>query len=60
MSMARSTAPVVALVSTSTDAIGETNYRETKHFLFTRDFLNSPDIFFKHLFGTVEDDVGDA
>jgi hypothetical protein len=30
-------------------------YRETKHFLITRDFLNSPDRFFKHLFETVEE-----
>jgi IS4 transposase len=38
----------------------EINYRETKHFLITRDFLNSPERFFKHLFETVEDTGTDA
>ena len=38
------------------DTIREIDYRETKHFLITRDFLNSPDRFFKHLLGTVDDD----
>ena len=33
------------------DRIEEVDYRETKHFLITRDFLNSPERFFKHLFG---------
>jgi predicted ATPase len=28
----------------------ETSYRETNHFLITRDFLNAPERFFKHLF----------
>jgi hypothetical protein len=26
------------------------------HFLITRDFLNSPEMFFKHLLGTVDDE----
>jgi hypothetical protein len=30
--------------------------RETKHFLITRDFLNSPERFFKHLFVPTDDD----
>jgi hypothetical protein len=38
----------------------ETTYHETKHFLITRDFLNSPERFFKHLFGTVDDDRNDG
>jgi predicted ATPase len=38
------------LYSLDGDAIQEISYRETKHFLLTRDFLNSPDAFFKHLF----------
>jgi predicted ATPase len=33
------------------DTIKKIDYRETKHFLITRDFLNSPERFFKHLFG---------
>jgi predicted ATPase len=32
------------------DGIAEVDYRQTKHFLITRDFLNAPDQFFKHLF----------
>ena len=28
----------------------ETTYRETKHYLITRDFLNCPERFLKHLF----------
>lgn len=31
------------------DAIPETSDRETKHYLITRDFLNSPQRFLKHL-----------
>ncbi|HTM05512.1 MAG TPA: AAA family ATPase [Vicinamibacterales bacterium] len=34
------------------DAIHEVSYRDTKHFLITRDFLNSPERFFAHLFRT--------
>ena len=32
------------------DRISEVSYRDTNHFLITRDFLNSPERFFKHLF----------
>jgi predicted ATPase len=32
------------------DRMKETSYRETNHFLITRDFLNAPERFFKHLF----------
>ena len=31
------------------DTIQPVCYEETKHYLITRDFLNSPDRFFKHL-----------
>jgi hypothetical protein len=41
------------------DAIQEIDCRETKQFLITRDSLNSPEMFFKHLFGAA-DDGGDA
>lgn len=40
------------LFSLDGDAIHEVDYRETKQFLITRDFLNSPERFFKHLFDT--------
>jgi predicted ATPase len=36
------------------------SYQETKHYLITRDFLNSPDRFFKHLFQEAEKPESDA
>ena len=42
--------PGATLYSLDGDGIQETTYRETKHFLITRDFLNSPESFLKHLF----------
>jgi predicted ATPase len=50
--------PGAVLFSLDGDAIQETDYRETPHFLITRDFLNSPERFFKHLFGNVEETGG--
>ena len=44
--------PGAALFSLDGDGIEPSDYRETKHFTITRDFLNSPERFFKHLFGT--------
>ena len=41
------------------DAVEEIAFRETQHFLITRDFLNSPESFFKHLFATTNDDPTD-
>jgi predicted ATPase len=52
--------PGAVLFSLDGDAIREIDYRETQHFLITRDFLNAPERFFKHLFGPVEDDGGAA
>ncbi len=52
--------PGAVLFSLDGDAIEEVDYRETKHFLITRDFLNSPGRFFKHLFGTVDETETDA
>src|SRR6266508_3898968 len=46
--------PGATLFSLDGDAIQELGYRETKHFLITRDFLNSPERFSKHLFGPVD------
>jgi predicted ATPase len=42
--------PGAVLFSLDGDAIEEIAYRETKQYLITRDFLSSPDRFFKHLF----------
>jgi predicted ATPase len=47
--------PGAVLFGLDGDAISAIDYRETKHFLITRDFLNSPERFFKHLFETAKD-----
>jgi predicted ATPase len=52
--------PGAVLFSLDGDAIREVTYRETEHYLLTRDFLNSPERYFKHLFGTLNDEPGDA
>ena len=53
--------PGAVLYDLDGDTIQEVAYRETKHFLLTRDFLNAPDRFFKHLFspkdGNEEEDA---
>ncbi|HXW06974.1 MAG TPA: hypothetical protein VD833_17205 [Vicinamibacterales bacterium] len=48
------------LFSLDGDAIQRVDYRETTHYLITRDFLNSPERFFKHLFETADDTGSDA
>jgi len=50
--------PGAMLFSLDGDAIQKTEYRDTRHFLITRDFLNSPERFFKHLFDTNEQSSG--
>ena len=52
--------PGAVLFTLDGDAIEEIAYRETTHFLITRDFLNSPEQFFKHLFRAADDEVEDA
>jgi predicted ATPase len=42
------------------DTIEAVSYRETKHYLLTRNFLNSPDSFFKHLFQRAEEPESEA
>jgi hypothetical protein len=42
--------PGAVLFSLDGDTIQEVDHRETNHYLITRDFLNSPERFFKHLF----------
>jgi len=42
--------PGAVLFSLDGATIQEIGYRETNHFLITRDFLNSPERLFKHLF----------
>lgn len=52
--------PGAVLFSLDGDAIQEIEYRETQHFLITRDFLNAPERFFKHLFEAARDGDTDA
>lgn len=47
--------PEAVVFSLDGDSIEEVDYRETTHFILTRDFLNSPERFWKHLFDTNED-----
>lgn len=47
--------PGAVLYSLDGETIEEVDYRETRHFLITRDFLNSPQRFFRHLFAAAED-----
>ena len=49
--------PDAVLFDLDGDRMEEIDYRETRHFLITRDFLNSPERFYKHLFGTWRTDV---
>ena len=53
--------PAAVLFSLDGDTIREIAYRETDHYLVTRDFLNSPERYFKHLFSAPRDEEeGDA
>ncbi len=42
--------PGAVLFDLDGDQVQEIDYRDTSHYLLTRDFLNSPQSFFKHLF----------
>ena len=46
--------PGAELFDLDGDSIRQTTYAETKHFLITRDFLNAPERFFKHLLAPAE------
>ena len=46
--------PDAVLFTLDGDRIETIGYRDTKHYLITRDFLSSPDRFFKHLFAEDE------
>ena len=48
--------PGAVLFSLDGDTIQEIDYRETKHFQITRDFLNAPERYLRHLFETPDDD----
>ena len=42
--------PGATLYSFDENGIQETSYKETEHYSLTRDFLNAPERYFKHLF----------
>lgn len=48
--------PEAVIFSLDGETITEIAYRETEHYLITRDFLNAPERFFKHLLGRVADE----
>jgi predicted ATPase len=52
--------PGAVLISLDGEGLAEIDYRETSHYLVTRDFLSSPERFFKHLFARPAEDDGDA
>jgi predicted ATPase len=43
------TLPGARVMSLDDGALQEMDYRETEHFRLTRDFLNAPERFFRHL-----------
>jgi predicted ATPase len=47
--------PGAVLFSLDAQGIQEISYRETEHFLVTRDFLNAPERYLKHLFSDPND-----
>ena len=51
--------PGAKLFSLDGDAMEEVAYLDTEHYRITRDFLNAPERYFKHLFAA-ESDEGDA
>ena len=46
--------PGAVLFSLDGDTIREVAYEKTDHYIVTRDFLNSPARYFKHLFNDIE------
>src|SRR5437773_1289691 len=52
--------PGAVLFSLDGDSIREIAYRETEHYRVTRDFLNSPERYFKHLFRSERDEESDS
>ena len=52
--------PGAVLFGLDGDAIQQIVYRESEHYLLRRDFLNSPERYFKHLFAAQSDKEDDA
>jgi predicted ATPase len=51
--------PGAVLFSLDGETIREIEYRETEHYIVTRDFLNAPERFLKHLLSTPDDEGED-
>jgi predicted ATPase len=49
------TLPGARVLSCSEAGIKEIDYRDTEHFRLTKDFLNAPERYFRHLFEPEED-----
>lgn len=49
--------PGAALLSLDGERIEEISYHESEHYRVTRDFLNAPERYFKHLFGDSSSDI---
>jgi len=56
------TLPGATVLGIEEGRLREVNYRDTEHFQLTRDFLNAPERYHRHLFRSesAEDDSGDA
>jgi len=52
--------PGAILLSLDSDAIREVDYRDTEHYRVTKQFLASPERYFKHLFSGESDDEGET
>lgn len=52
--------PGAVLYSLSNEGISQINYRDTEHYLVTKNFLNVPERYFKHLFSESSTDEDDS
>ena len=52
--------PGATLYSFDENGIQETSYKETEHYSLTRDFLNAPERYFKHLFHDANSETNGA
>lgn len=52
--------PGAVLYSLSNEGISQINYRDTEHYLVTKNFLNAPERYLKHLFSESSSDEDDS
>ena len=53
------TLPGATVLSIDEGRLREVSYRDTEHFQLTRDFLNAPERYHRHLFRSAEKDTDD-